>query len=125
VRGSDSLTRLVGCLSGHTPAAVQRPTARSREMARKDAAFVFKVGEQSVQNAKALLEHAPDLAAEVEACRLSLAAAYEQHKERLKEREQRDNDAARIATYAEAISNGEMTFEEAMEIVLIPRSWPS
>lgn len=40
------------------------------------AARVFKVSDKSVQQAKAVLAEAPDLAAQVEACTLSLAAAY-------------------------------------------------
>src|SRR5262249_39502089 len=51
--------------------------ALSRE-GRKSAAKTFKVGENAVQQAKALLTEAPDLVAQVEACTTSLAAAYEQ-----------------------------------------------
>jgi hypothetical protein len=40
---------------------------------RDDAAKVFKVGPDSVQQAKALLAEAPDLAVQVEGCTLSLA----------------------------------------------------
>jgi transcriptional regulator with XRE-family HTH domain len=45
--------------------------------ARDDAAAMFKVSDKSVQQAKALLSDAPDLAAQVESCTTSLAAAYE------------------------------------------------
>src|SRR5262249_46273935 len=38
---------------------------------------VFKVGVNSIQQAKAILTEAPHLAAQVEACALSLADAYE------------------------------------------------
>jgi hypothetical protein len=44
---------------------------------RKTVAAQFKVGEVSVQQAKALLAEAPDLAQQVDASALSLAAGYE------------------------------------------------
>jgi hypothetical protein len=43
---------------------------------RDDAARVFKVGVNAIQQAKALLSEATDLAAQVECCSLSLAAAW-------------------------------------------------
>ena len=45
---------------------------------RDDASKVFKVGVNAVQQAKALLSDAPDLADQVSACTVSLAGAYEQ-----------------------------------------------
>jgi hypothetical protein len=50
--------------------------------ARDDAARVFKVGSNAVQQAKALRADAPDLAEQVECRALSLAAAYEAMQER-------------------------------------------
>jgi hypothetical protein len=57
------------------------------------------VGKNAVQQAKALLTEAPDLASQVEACNLSLAAAYEQLHERRKQTLLRERDMGR--EYAE------------------------
>jgi hypothetical protein len=49
---------------------------------------------------------------------LALAAAYEQLQERRKDAEQKKRDAQLVAQYVEAISSGEMSFEEAMQRVI-------
>lgn len=77
----------------------------------------FKVGEKAVQQAKALLADAPDLAVQVDAG-LSLAAGYEQLQERRKQAEKRRKQAELIAEYKDAVDSGEMSFEEALEKVL-------
>ncbi|MFO0843280.1 MAG: hypothetical protein U0797_12935 [Gemmataceae bacterium] len=64
----------------------------------------FKVSDKAVQQAKALLTDAPDLANQVETCALYLAAAYDQLQERRKQAAQKAKDAERIAEYKEAIS---------------------
>lgn len=91
---------------------------------RDDAAKVFKVGVNAVQQAKAILTSAPDLASQVEACALSLAAAYQQLQERdkeerrkLREAEQKAKDAEKAAHYHDAISNGEMSLEDAIAAI--------
>jgi hypothetical protein len=81
---------------------------------REDAAAVFKVGKNSVQQAKALLAEAPDLVQQVEACTTSLAAAYEELQARRKQAAQKVRNAERAAQFKDAISNGEMTVEEAL-----------
>jgi hypothetical protein len=87
-------------------------------LSRKAVGRAFKVGENSVQQAKAILAEAPDLAVQVEACAISLAFAWEQLQNRRKEAQRREKDLARISGYREAVSNGEMTWEQAMEKAL-------
>ena len=71
-------------------------TTRGRSAANREvfpissAAGVFKVSDKSIKEARALLSDAPDLATQVEACALSLAAAYEQLQARRKEAKQRE-----------------------------------
>lgn len=88
-------------------------------------AKTFKVNKDSVQQAKAILAEASDLAEKVATCALSLADAWgelehrrEEEDRRQKEEARRQKDLARIAAYREAVSNGEMTFEQAFEKVL-------
>jgi hypothetical protein len=83
-----------------------------------DAATVFKVGRQAVEQAKALLASAQDLAEQVESCALSLAAAYEQLQQRRRDATQKVKDAIRAAKYADAISRGEITPAEALQRVM-------
>jgi hypothetical protein len=95
--------------NGDTHGGDRRSSGKSSHLKRGDVASVFKVSDKSVQQAKALLADAPDLAEHVEKCLSSLAEAYEQLQERRKEAAQRAKDGERVAKYAEAISNGEMT----------------
>jgi hypothetical protein len=75
----------------------------------------FRVGKHSILQARDLLNEAPDLVTEVESCALSLAKAHERLQERRNQAKRKAKDTALIADYKEAISNGEMTFEEAMQ----------
>jgi hypothetical protein len=86
------------------------PEVLSAEQAGKP----FKVSATYVKQAKALLADAPDLAVQVEACALSLANAYHDLQGRKQRSAQRDKAAERTAEFSEAISNGEMTIEEAL-----------
>jgi hypothetical protein len=80
-----------------------------------DASKVFKVGVNAVQQAKALLIDAPDLAQQVEACVFSVAAAYQQLQQRQERQRQEAKDAERTAAYRDAVSSGEMTLDEALQ----------
>jgi hypothetical protein len=66
----------------HIPERRGRPSAGEKVdgpsiLSRQSVSQVFKVGEKAVRQAKALLADAPDLAAQVGSCTLSLAAAYD------------------------------------------------
>lgn len=82
--------------------------------ARDDVGKVFKVSDKSVQQAKALLTDAPDLATQVEGGAMPLATAYEQHVERKKQAAVRTKQAERVNEYKDAVDSGEMTLEEAL-----------
>jgi hypothetical protein len=78
----------------------------------------FHVSEKSVLQARDLLAEAPDLAAQVEGCALSLAAAYQLAQERKRQTEQKAKNAEKVAEFSDAISNGEITVEEALQKAL-------
>jgi hypothetical protein len=82
---------------------------------RGNVSTVFKVSDKSVQQAKALLAEAPDLAAQVEACALSLAAAYEELQDRRRQVAQKERDLGRVAEYKEAVSAGDISLEDALQ----------
>lgn len=84
-------------------------------LSRQSLARTFKVGEKAIQQAKALLTEAPDLASQVEACAVSLLDAYEQLQKRRREQAQKERDAARVTELSDAISNGEVTLEGALQ----------
>jgi ParB-like chromosome segregation protein Spo0J len=84
---------------------------------RKELACQFKIGENALQEAAALLKEAPDLLAGVEAGG-PLAPAYATLQERRQQAAQKAKDMRRIADYAEygeALARGDMTFEEALQ----------
>jgi hypothetical protein len=85
---------------------------------RKALAAQVMVGEVAIQQARALLEHATDLADQVATNALSLAAAYEQLQDRQKLAAHQAKAAGKVARYSEAISNDEMTIKEALEHLL-------
>jgi ParB-like chromosome segregation protein Spo0J len=78
----------------------------------------YKVGKTSITQARDLLTEATDLAAQVEACTLSLAKAFEKLQERGQDAARERRLSTRAAAYREAISNGEMTLEEALRKAL-------
>ena len=80
----------------------------------EQAASVFKVGKNQVSQAKALLNGASDLVEQVEACTISLAAAYEKMQERDRNTIREKKDMAKIKDLSDEISNGRMTKEEAL-----------
>jgi hypothetical protein len=86
------------------------PLGRKREEAAKE----FKVSDKSVEQAKALLAEAPDLAQQVETQSLTLAGAYETLQTRRKDADRRKSNLERAAKYRDAIDSGEMTVEEAL-----------
>jgi hypothetical protein len=77
-----------------------------------DAAKVFKVGRQAIQQAKALLAEALDLASQVDTCVLSLAAPYAQHQDRQKEARRREREMEKVGEYKEAVERGEVKQKE-------------
>jgi hypothetical protein len=88
----------------------------SREVVAK----TFKVGVNAVQQARALFSEAPDLASQVEACTMSLAAAYEELQNRRKQVNQKAKDRERVAEYTDAISAGEIPLEGVETAVARP-----
>jgi hypothetical protein len=74
----------------------------------------FRVSKSSILQARDILAEAPDLAAQVEGCSTSLAAAYESLQVRRKQAAQKARDAERVAEYKDAVSNGEMTVDDAL-----------
>jgi hypothetical protein len=81
-------------------------------------AVIFKVSNKSIQQAKAILDDATDLADQVESCALSLAAAYEELQSRKAQSRQKAKDAEKVAEYTDAISAGEMTVDQAIQKAL-------
>jgi hypothetical protein len=75
----------------------------------------FHVSKRSILQARDLLNEAPDLAEQVDACALSLAAAHEQLLTRRKEVAQKSRDAERVTEYTDAIGAGEMSLEKALQ----------
>jgi hypothetical protein len=67
--------RLAGASEGGKRKGVEKSFPPPKHRARDDAAKVFKVNDKWIQQAKALLAEAPDLAGQVEACTTSLASA--------------------------------------------------
>ena len=81
-------------------------------------AKTFKVSDKYVQYARAVLDEASDLAERVEVATLPLAAAYEEFQERQKRVRQEKKDRERVSEFAEAISNGDMMVEEALQMAM-------
>jgi len=77
-------------------------TNSATHRARDDASKVFKVGVNAVQQAKALVTEAADLAEQVEWSNLSLAAAYEELQNRRRENALKEKHATRLAGLADA-----------------------
>jgi hypothetical protein len=96
----------------------RKSSARSVHLKRDDVAKTFKVGVNAVQQAKAILAEAPDLAAQVESCALSLAGAYDQAQERKRLAVQRAKDLERVADLKDAISSGELKVDEALQLAI-------
>lgn len=89
---------------------------------RKNLAAQFKVSEKPIQQAKAILAEAPDLVAQVDSGALFLGAAYDQLQSRRSQSAQKSKDAERAseygAEYREAISNGQMTLDQALQEIV-------
>jgi hypothetical protein len=92
-------------------------TAPIRSSSLRQLAKQFHVGQTSITQARNLLREAPDLAEQVFACTMSLATACEQSDRRHRETVIRTKYSKEMAEYAEAISKGELTFEEAFRRV--------
>jgi hypothetical protein len=78
----------------------------------------YKASNSSISQARDLLAEAPDLAEQVGLGLCHLAPAYEQLQERRQAVAQRERDAKRIAKYMDAVRDGEMAFEEALQKVM-------
>src|SRR5262249_36864544 len=78
-------------------------------------ATIFNVSQGYIQQARALLNEASDLAEQVESSALSLPSAYQELQGRRVQAKQKQKDTQRVAEYADAISNGEMKLEEALQ----------
>jgi ParB-like chromosome segregation protein Spo0J len=87
-------------------------------LSREQAGKLFKAGVNQVQQAKALLKEAPDLAAQVETKVLNITAAYAVHQQREEDRRRKEKQQVLIRKYQDAVDSGEMTFEQAIEKVV-------
>ncbi len=81
-------------------------------------AKLFRTTKPSIIQARDLLADAHDLAAQVEGCNLSLAAAHGQLQERQKQAARKAKDAERVSEYRDAISSGETTLEKALQEIM-------
>jgi predicted RNA-binding protein with RPS1 domain len=78
-------------------------------------AKIFSVNADSVQQAKAILKDAEELAVQVVSCALSLPNADLALQQKRAAKRQLERDTAAAAKYAEAISNNQMTLQQAQE----------
>jgi ParB-like chromosome segregation protein Spo0J len=112
---------LEGSINGE-PNKGGRPGKKKPSLARtvsvKELAAKYKVGKESIAQARDLLVEAPALAEQVDACTLSLAAAHEELKKDRAAAQQKARDTERISKYREAVSNGELSFDEALHKVI-------
>jgi ParB-like chromosome segregation protein Spo0J len=86
------------------------PTLKSRSSVAQE----FKVNEKAVQQAKVLIEKAPDLAEEVNTKKLNITSAYDKYLERVEEAKTRERQRKVAAKYQDAIDAGAMTIQEAL-----------
>jgi hypothetical protein len=89
---------------------VEIPPLGVEEVARQ-----FHSDKKSVIQARDLLTEASDLAAQVQAGSMRLAAAYEELETRRADAALRERRLAKMAEYREAIDSGRMTFEQAWQ----------
>lgn len=104
---------LSGYSQGGRPTRGEKPV-KSLLVSLDSVSKEFKVSRPSVTQARDILARAPDLAAQVEACALSLAAAYDLLQQREREAVSRSKQAERAREFEEAIDRGEMTLDEAL-----------
>jgi hypothetical protein len=79
---------------------------------------IFRTDHKTIQLARDLLKGAPDLAEQVSQNLLSIKEACQQMEDRRVLARQKAEDAKRVSKFAEAISKGEMTMEEALHEVI-------
>jgi hypothetical protein len=91
---------------------------QSEEVSLPSLAKKYKVAQVSISQARDLLTEALDIALQVKSGTLLLAPAYKQLEDRHKEEAQSRKDAERVAKYMDAIKDGEMTLEEALQKVM-------
>ncbi len=104
-------------LDGHNEGSGRRSKEKSQSatLSVRDLSRRFRASDNSIKQARDLLTGAEDLAAQVDACALSLAAAFDQLQARRRETAQKARDAAKVAEFREAVSNGDMSYEEALQ----------
>lgn len=90
-------------------------TSQSGTFSVKDLAKRFRVSHTNISQARDLLAEAPDLATAVDSCAMSLAAAHTQFQDRKRQAAQKEKDAKRVAEFSDAISNGEIKLEDALQ----------
>jgi hypothetical protein len=111
-RGGDRRSKAAG--SGNQTGGTHQFVPWTRDAV----AEAFQVGAQSVQQARALKEKAPELFARIKDATAVLKDAYAELQVRLKEEAQREKDKKRIAKYQDAVAAGEMKFEDALQKVM-------
>jgi ParB-like chromosome segregation protein Spo0J len=89
-------------------------SARLGHLNRDAVARKYRVGKNAVQQAKCLLENAPDLAAEVEKRTTTITEAYATWQQRLEEAKLLAEQAQQVKPYREEIEAGKMTTAEAL-----------
>jgi hypothetical protein len=74
---------------------------------RKELARKFRVGENAIQQARLLLEKAPDLVEQIEQGATTVPAATETYKERDRKAKELEDKMDRLGKYREAVERGE------------------
>jgi hypothetical protein len=96
----------------------RRSSGRSGHLNREQIAKQYKVGYHSVQQAKTLLEEAPDLADEVFTGRLRVSVAFEELQKRREDNARRERELQLLNKYdalRQAVDAGDMSLDEAKE----------
>jgi hypothetical protein len=93
-----------------------------KDISVRDLAKQFRIGKESIKQAYDLLNEAPDLVAEVEARKLSLALATEKLQQKRKDAARAKKYAKQLAEYNEAILGGAAIPRARARIACVARS---